>query len=170
MAVGLRPLTSADAAELLRIHRLPAVRRWWGDPAEGFPWEEPESTRLTIAVDGSVAGLIQWWEEPDPRYRHAAVDVFLDPLWHGRGIGTEVLQRTASILTHERGHHRVTIDPAAANAAAIRSYTKAGFRPVGVMRCYERDVDTATWHDGLLMELVTVDGADKRAAAPADGQ
>jgi aminoglycoside 6'-N-acetyltransferase len=37
--------------------------------------------------------------------------------------------------------------------AAIRAYEKAGFRPVGVMRSYERGPD-GTWHDGLLMELL----------------
>ena len=56
-------------------------------------------------------------------------------------------------LIDERGHHRITIDPAAANAAAIRAYEKAGFAPVGLMRSYERDVGGGGWHDGLLMEL-----------------
>ena len=45
------------------------------------------------------------------------------------------------------------IDPAANNAAAIRAYEKAGFRPVGVMRRYERGPD-GTWHDGLLMDML----------------
>jgi hypothetical protein len=26
--------------------------------------------------------------------------------------------------------------------------------PVGVMRAYERDVDSDEWHDGLLMEFI----------------
>ena len=56
-------------------------------------------------------------------------------------------------LLAERGHHRITIDPAAANTAAIRTYEKVGFRPVGVMRLYEQGPD-GTWHDGLLMELL----------------
>jgi aminoglycoside 6'-N-acetyltransferase len=60
-------------------------------------------------------------------------------------------------LIDERGHHRITIDPAAANAAAIRSYEKVGFRPVGVMRKSERDADGDGWHDSLLMELVVSD-------------
>jgi aminoglycoside 6'-N-acetyltransferase len=170
VAVCLRPLAPGDEADLVRIHRLAAVRRWWGDPEDEFPWEDPASTRLTVEVDGRVAGLIQWWEESDPRYRHAAVDVFLDPQWHGRGIGTEVLQRTLRILTHERGHHRVTIDPAATNAVAIRAYTKAGFKPVGVMHHYERDVDGSAWHDALLMEFVVADDPDEGTAAVRDAQ
>lgn len=150
----LRPLAAADADELTRIHLAEDVRRWWGDPEADFPWDEPESTRWTIDVDGAVAGLIQFHEEDEPRYRHAAIDLFLDPALHGRGIGAEAIRRTVRHLLDDRGHHRITIDPASDNAAAIRCYEKVGFTPVGVMRCYERDVDGAAWHDGLLMELV----------------
>jgi aminoglycoside 6'-N-acetyltransferase len=151
----LRPLAATDVDELLRIHATPEVRRWWDAPDEGFPLtDDPGSTRLTIEVDGKVAGMVQFSEELDPKYRHAAIDVFLDPAFHGRGIGTEAVRRVVRLLIDERGHHRITIDPAADNAAAIRSYEKIGFRPVGVMRRYERDADGKGWHDGLLMELV----------------
>jgi aminoglycoside 6'-N-acetyltransferase len=151
----LRALAASDESELLRIHRTPEVVRWWEEPEEGFPWsDEPEATRLTIVVDGAVAGLVQFYEEPMPRYRHASIDLFLDPRLHGRGLGTEVVRRVSRQLIDERGHHRITIDPAASNAAAIRAYEKAGFRRVGVMRDYERDTDGSGWHDGVLMELL----------------
>ena len=151
----LRPLAEGDEAELLRIHRTPEVARWWGAPDEGFPWTDvPGSTRLTIEVEGAVAGLIQFSEELERRYRHAAIDLYLDPALHGHGLGTEAVRRVVRHLIDDRGHHRITIDPATTNAAAIRAYEKAGFRPVGVMRRYERDADGDGWHDGLLMELV----------------
>jgi RimJ/RimL family protein N-acetyltransferase len=150
----LRPLAEGDEAELRRIHTTPEVQRWWDVPAEGFPWDEPEATRLTIEVDGAVAGLIEFSEELEPKYRHARIDLFLDPALHGRGLGTEAVRRVVRHLIDDRGHHRITIDPAAANAAAVRTYEKVGFRPVGVMRRYERDVGGGGWHDGLLMELL----------------
>jgi aminoglycoside 6'-N-acetyltransferase len=53
----------------------------------------------------------------------------------------------------DRGHHRLTIDPNVANEHAIRAYAKVGFRPVGVMRSYEKNAD-GTWHDNLLMDLL----------------
>jgi aminoglycoside 6'-N-acetyltransferase len=56
-------------------------------------------------------------------------------------------------LFEDVGHHRLVIDPAADNAAAIACYAKVGFRTVGVMRRYELGSD-GTWHDGLLMELM----------------
>lgn len=105
-----------------------------------------------------MAGLIQFFEELDPKYRHAGIDMFLDPAVHGRGLGTEALRRVVRHLIDERGHHRITIDPAAANTASIRTYEKVGFRAVGVMRRSERDADGEGWHDCLLMELL----ADER--------
>jgi aminoglycoside 6'-N-acetyltransferase len=153
--VILRPLIEADTDELRRICATPEVARWWDLPEPGFPMtDEPESTRLTIEVDGAVAGLIQFWEETEPKYRHAGIDVFLDPALHGRGIGAEAVRQVVRQLIDERGHYRITIDPATANTAAIRAYENAGFRPVGVMRRSERDADGHGWHDSLLMELL----------------
>lgn len=159
----LRPLAAADEAELLRIHSSEAVARWWDLPEDGFPWtDEPQAQRLVIELDGRVVGLIQYLEEASPRFRHASVDLFLDPAVHGRGIGTEALRRVVSHLVGERGHHRITIDPAAENAPAIRCYEKAGFRPVGVMHAYELEPGGEKWRDGLLMELL----AGPRAGSP----
>ncbi len=153
--VLLRPLLAGDEARLLQIHRAPEVVRWWGHPAEGFPWtDEPGCERLTIEVEGAVAGLIQFTEELEPAYRHASIDLFVDPARHGRGVGTLAVGLLVRYLIDAGGHHRVTIDPAASNAAAIRTYEKVGFRAVGVMRRYERDLDGGGWHDGLLMELL----------------
>jgi aminoglycoside 6'-N-acetyltransferase len=154
----LRPIVDGDVAELRRIHSTPEVVRWWDLPEDGFPWtDDPDSTRLAIEVDGAVAGMIQFSEEREPKYRHAAIDVFLDPALRGRGLGTEAVRQVVRHLIGELGHHRITIDPAVANAAAIRAYEKVGFRRVGVMRQYERDVDGEGWHDSLLMELLAED-------------
>lgn len=157
----LRPLVEGDESELRRIHATPEVVRWWDEPPKGFPWsDDPDTTRFTIEEDGAVAGLIQFWEELEPKYRHASIDVFLDPARQGRGLGTEAVRRVVRHLVEDRGHHRVTIDPATDNAAAIRAYEKVGFRRVGVMRRYERDLGGGGWHDGLLMELVAGEGGD----------
>jgi len=130
------------------------VARWWDLPGEDFPWDEPQSTRLVIEVDGSVAGLVQFYEEQEPKYRHAGIDLFIDPALHGRGIGSEVVRQVVVRLIDELGHHRLTIDPAVENLAAIRAYEKVGFRRVGMMRDAERDSDGAGWRDALLMELL----------------
>ncbi len=66
------------------------------------------------------------------------------------------------LLIGERGHHRITIDPALANTRAIRAYEKVGFERVGVMRKAERDPDGGGWHDALLMQLLAEDYPDGR--------
>jgi aminoglycoside 6'-N-acetyltransferase len=151
--IELTPLAAEDAEALLEIHRAPEVAAWWGSPDEGFPFDEPEATRFTIRVDGEVAGLVQFGEEPEAEYRHASIDLFVAPHRHGEGIGTEAIGLVVRHLVEELGHHRITIDPAADNAAAVRCYEKAGFRAVGVMRSAWRDPD-GSWRDCLFMELV----------------
>jgi aminoglycoside 6'-N-acetyltransferase len=106
-----------------------------------------------IELTGDVVGWIQWQAEEDPDYRHASIDIYVDPAVRGRGIGPDAVATLAHHLFTEHGHHRIEIDPAAHNAAAIRAYTKVGFRPVGITRRSERDSD-GTWHDGLLMDLL----------------
>ncbi|HEX5936491.1 MAG TPA: GNAT family protein [Actinomycetota bacterium] len=155
--VTLRSTTPADAALLAPIRNEPEVRRWWSDlePGEMDEFVADECS-LAIEVDGEVVGAVQFGEEEDPMYRHANIDVYLTASRHGEGIGSEAVRLLARYLLEERGHHRITIDPAASNAAAIRAYEKVGFRPVGVLREYERGPD-GTWHDGLLLELLTGD-------------
>jgi aminoglycoside 6'-N-acetyltransferase len=129
------------------------VLRWWQEPEDGWLDDEPDMVKQAVLLDGAVIGYVQWYEESDPMYRHASIDLFLDPAFHGRGLGTEVVRRVCAQLIDERGLHRLTIDPEAENAAAIACYRKVGFKPVGVLRQYQRD-RFGVWKDGLLMELL----------------
>ena len=88
-----------------------------------------------------------------PDFRHAGIDIFLSAGFQGRGLGPDAVRTVARHMIDDRGHHRLTIDPAADNAYAIRCYEKVGFRRVGVMREYWRDPD-GVWRDGLLLDLL----------------
>jgi aminoglycoside 6'-N-acetyltransferase len=116
---------------------------------------------FVIEVAGQIAGAIQFHEEDDPQYRHAGIDMFLGTAHHGRGLGGEAIRVLARYLIAERGHHRLTIDPAADNLPSIRAYERVGFRPVGIMRRYEKGLD-GEWHDGLLMDLLADELRDAR--------
>jgi aminoglycoside 6'-N-acetyltransferase len=155
--VLLRPLTPADVPAVAAIQAQPGVARWWGEPTEEDLREKADGREgvvaLAIELDGKLVGLIQYHEEEDPMYRHAGIDLFLAEQVHRQGLGTDAIRTLASYLIRERGHHRLVIDPAADNAAAIRAYENVGFRPVGVMRQYER-LPGGDWHDGLLMDLL----------------
>ena len=157
--VVLRPVRDDDVAALRAILLDPSVARWWGAPREGVDvaddWlaVDPETTQWTIEVDGRVAGSLQASEEEDPDYRHAGLDLFLGPDFQGRGLGRDAIRTAARWLFDERDHHRLTIDPSAANARAIAAYQAVGFRPIGIQRAYERGPD-GTFHDGLLLDLL----------------
>jgi aminoglycoside 6'-N-acetyltransferase len=162
--VTLRPPTDSDVPRLTAILTHPDVATWWGRwdrdrVCREFVDPGDESVPFAIEIAGEVIGLVQYGEESDPDYRHASIDVFLDPACHGRGLGADAVRTLARHLFADRGHHRITIDPAAHNDRAIRSYTRVGFRPVGIMRQYERGPD-GTWHDGLLMDLLPEDLAE----------
>ena len=156
--VTLRPATEADVPELARIRATEQVQRWWrgGDDmlvAVTEDLAQPDVETFVIEHKNRVAGAIQWQAETDPDYLHASIDIYLDPALHHRGLGSDSIRALARHLIVDLGHHRLVIDPAADNKAAINCYTRVGFKPVGVMRQYELGLDGA-WHDGLLMDLL----------------
>ena len=154
--VLLRPLDERDFERLVEIGAEPEVARWWprithAELAEAVAGHD--AVALAVELDGGVAGMIQFHEEDEPDFRHAGMDIFLSTECHGRGLGADAVRTLARHLFEGRGHHRVTIDPAAANERAIRCYERVGFRRVGIMRRYWRD-PAGEWQDGLLLDLL----------------
>lgn len=162
--VRLRPVLPEDVPVLAAILAEPEIASWW----PGYDAARVEEELLTADAETvvwviearldpdqppDVVGAIQAWEEPNEDYRHAGIDLFLATAAQGRGLGRAAIRAVARWLIDERGHHRITIDPAAANERAIRVYAALGFRTVGTLRQYERRPD-GTWVDGLLMEML----------------
>jgi aminoglycoside 6'-N-acetyltransferase len=158
--VRLRPVVESDRERLLAIRRTEAVRaRWHGvdlDAEFDEGLNDDELVQLAICTDHEVVGLIQFAEETDPDYRSASIDVYVDPAHHRRGYASDAIRTLVDHLFHQLGHHRLTIDPAADNIAAIACYSKVGFRPFGIMRQHERQAD-GTWADALLMDMLPSD-------------
>ena len=152
----LRRAVLDDRAALGSILSEPAVARWWGPFDAETAFDELESS-FVIVVDDAIVGWLLFEEEDWWQYRHAAFDIALTTSLQGQGYGREAL-RVAIRWFISRGHHRFTIDPAADNARAIRTYAALGFKPVGVLRAYEqRDGE---WHDGLFMDLLASEFVD----------
>lgn len=154
--VTLRPLDkpALDVLVVLLAHE--SVRRWWGTVEGPVALREDlrhDGTAFAIEVDSTVAGWLGIAEETTPDFRHVGLDIALGAEFQDRGLGSEALRTVLRWLIDERGHHRFTIDPAAANVRAIRAYEAVGFRRVGVVRRYERAPD-GSWQDGLLMDLL----------------
>ena len=157
----LRPVDRADLPALGEMLKRPEVAEWWPDYdaerlAKDIFAEPQEVTAFVIEFDRRPVGSIWYYEENEPEYRHAGIDLFVGADWQGRGIGTDALRTLAAHLFEAKGHHRIIIDPAASNERAVHVYKKVGFRPVGVMRRYERQ-SNGTFRDGLLMDMLPED-------------
>jgi aminoglycoside 6'-N-acetyltransferase len=156
--VVLRPLAESDVDRIVELGADDEVRRWWRGLTREHVLEKARgddegAVVFAIVADGEVAGMIQYIEENDEEFRHASVDLFLGAQYQDRGLGTDTVRTMVRHLIDDRGHHRLTIDPAAHNKRAIRAYEKAGFRRVGIMREYWLDAD-GVWRDGLLLDLL----------------
>ena len=157
-AVQLRPVTRSDLPVLVPIRRAPEVQARWGGGGDAratieAELDDPNLTAFVIEMRGQVVGWIHWAAEENPNYRYATIDLYLAPEMHNRGLGTDAVRTLARYLIDELRHHRLEVDVAADNAAAIGCFRKVGFRPVGVRRFAERDYD-GRWSDGLLMDLL----------------
>ncbi len=152
--VTLRPATADDLPAFRTALATAEVRRWWHWPDPEGDLAEPEHRHLTITVKGENVGMIQWHEEADPDFRYASIDIFVHPEHHRLGLGTDAIRTLARWLFDVRGHHRLTIDPAAENEAAIACYERLGFRRVGVLRKQWYDHERGFWADGMLLDLL----------------
>lgn len=160
--VALRGGATGDGEPLRRVFAAAEVARWWPTPDAReldslLHNSDPDVDVWLIEFAGRVVGLIQGYEERDPMFRHAGIDIVLHPEVHGRGIGPEAIRVLARHLFDDRGHHRIVIDPNAANARAIHVYENLGFRRVGVLREYEWSAHEGRWTDGLLLDLLRRD-------------
>lgn len=154
--VVLRRAVPEDCPALGAILSEPDVARWWGPFDEETAFDELDLS-FVIVVDGAVAGWILFGEEDWWQYPHVSFDIALTTALHGQGYGREALRVLIRWFVL-RGHHRFTIDPAVDNAHAIRTYEAIGFKPVGVLRAYEKR--DGEWHDGLLMDLLAEELVD----------
>jgi aminoglycoside 6'-N-acetyltransferase len=155
-ALTLRALRENDLHALVAMVSAPGVAEWWGDVNDIARIRDGlhnDGCAFAIEVGGELAGWLGFSEELEPEYRSAGLDIALAPRHQDRGHGRRALLLAARWLIDERGHHRLTIDPALENARAIHVYEAVGFRPVGVLRRCERRID-GTWRDGLLMDLL----------------
>jgi aminoglycoside 6'-N-acetyltransferase len=156
--VTLRLLTEEELPRLLEMLRQPVVAEWW--PGYDLPrlhtdmFGDPDGTAFGVDLDGVFVGMVLVTQQRDPYYKSAGLDIALDATCVGQGLGTDTLRTIIRHLFADRGHHRITIDPAVSNERAIGAYKKVGFKPIGVAREYEKGPD-GSFHDNLLMDMLS---------------
>ncbi len=113
--VRLVPATDEHIPAFTKLFSDPTVRRWWPAPdpaAEAREHVAPEAKRAVWAIeaDSQVVGLIQAWEETEPGYRHAGIDLSLLGSAQGLGLGPDAVRTVARWLferpTASPDHHR----------------------------------------------------------------
>ena len=157
--VTLRPPRAGELGTFAEaIAADPQTSAWWSKSAATVDewFGEPDYYVLVVEQNGATLGIVAFGEVSTTGYQSAHIDIALLSGGEGKGLGTETMRLLTDWLFTERGHHRITIDPAASNARAIHVYEKVGFKPIGVARDYECDSD-GKWHDNLLMDMLESD-------------
>ena len=141
---AFRPVTDADMPLIAAWLAEPHVARWWGEADQELDEIRQHMTSATvrpfvILIDDEPAGYMQSYDihaEVDHPYRDQpegsiGIDLSIgEPELIGKGHGPRIIDAFVELL-FAKGVPRVVIDPDPANDAAIRAYTKAGFRVVG---------------------------------------
>src|ERR1700752_5237187 len=139
-AYVFRPMSAEDLPVIKRWLEAPHVSEWRHDPAEQFELvsgdlDHPDMAQFITAADGREFAYLQCynlsaWDcafgaQPDGT---RGLDQFIGEAdLIGRGPGSAFLCDFADRLLAS-GTPRVVTDPDPANARAVRSYEKAGFR------------------------------------------
>lgn len=151
-----RPLAAADLPLVERWLSAPHVARWWGDPQKEITeiasiLTSDTSKAYLMLLSGRPVGYMQSYDihaERDHPYRDQpegsiGIDLSIGEAdLTGNGHGPRFIIAFVRRLFAE-GAPRVVIDPDPDNAAAIRAYRKAGFRPL--------DRRTSIYGDALIM-------------------
>lgn len=144
----LRPPTDADLDVVLRWRAHPDVTQWLLrttiDPlAYRRAWldsvDDPGDHSAMVLLDGVVVGTAslevkdsmgQGSKAGDSPWNasEASIGYLLDPVVHGRGLGTEVVAALLALAFTDLGLHRVTAGCFADNIGSWRVMEKCGMR------------------------------------------
>lgn len=170
----LRPVEPDDLDLLAGWLADPEIYRWWGgsaipreEVAEKYIGRRPDVFGFIVEADGGAAaepadrrpiGYLQYWigEGAGGPGTEGGIDMYLVPNARQRGFGPDAARAVVRYLIEALGWRRVTVDPAADNARAIRAWERAGF-------AYERD-----WpdHPDGPAVLLAIEAAPAPAAGP----
>ena len=141
----LRAFTAADLAMMADWLATPALRQWWGDPAEQLALltedlDNPLMDQQIACLGGTPFGYVQSYScaaggapqfadmPDDARAADTCIGV---PEFLNKGHGAAMLRRYAQSLTTNVAP-AVVIDPDPSNERAVRAYRRADFRDIAI--------------------------------------
>lgn len=133
----LRPADESDAFLLLHWANDPLVRAN-SFQSEPIPWQTHEKWYATrLASPDTRIWLLEYRRVPvgEIRYerrdgRTARISYAVAPGYRGRGIGTRLLEMSASKACRELGVRRLRAETLVENVASARAFRKAGFEQI----------------------------------------
>jgi L-amino acid N-acyltransferase YncA len=115
------------------------LRSQWRETGDVHPW-------LVGEVDGAFAGYAKsgsWRSRAAYRWTPETT-VYVEPQFHGRGIGRAVYGRLLAVL-RAQGYHSAIGGIALPNDASVRLHEALGFEHVGTVR--DAGWKFGRWHD-----------------------
>lgn len=97
----------------------------WEVEAGFFDGKDADVAPMIVEEAGRVVGYIQAWSAND---RSGGIDIVLIPEARGKGVGVDAVRALARWLRLAKQWERITVDPLADNARAIRAFARAGFK------------------------------------------
>jgi len=148
MGLSVRRTRVADAEAFARMMSQPAVYpnllqmpwastdHWQARLTESCAAGSPH-VQIVAEADGTVVGAAGLHPVgASPRKRHSmALGINVDADWHGRGVGTLLMQSLCDYADNWLGLLRIELDVYADNLRAQSLYQRFGFVREGVHRC-----------------------------------
>ena len=106
--------------------------------------------KVVVDNDGAALGFVQI-SQVHRRNRTGFAGIALLPHARGRGIGAAAIKQMLADAVTNLGLEKVLLEVRSDNANALKTYSRLGFRNVGVMRNHFRSSSGET-HDVLLLE------------------
>jgi RimJ/RimL family protein N-acetyltransferase len=163
----LTPFTAADIDRLIGwIPDATALLQWAGPTLSWPPTCAQLERDIAVARAGDAYMMLKAVAEADDVVGHIeikAIDrvhrnamlgrILIAPDRRGRGLGQPLVHAALRICFGELGLHRVGLRVFAHNAAAVASYTRAGFVQEGLERHTKLAPDGAWW-DAITMGIL----------------
>lgn len=158
-AATLRPATQADLPAIVGIYNW-AVNQTFAtidseplSQEEAQGWWQDHISRDVLIVAEEDGGVIGWARLLPWRQRGFDVVedlVYVDPVHHGRGLGSRLLAELIEAAGRLDGCHTVVASVASDNAPGLRLHQSLGFEVVGTLRDASFKFDR--WMDITLMQ------------------